>query len=107
MWNAMNGLGVGGTSNPDLINTATALSYACMTFTCFLGPWMTNLIGFRWTLAFGSIGYPLYAAGLYLNNRTGATWFVYFGGVVCGIGAGFFWRGLLRLVILSTTSEGK
>jgi hypothetical protein len=62
-----------------------------MTVTCFLGPFLTNIIGFRYTLSIGSIGYPLYAAGLYLNNRTGATWLVYFGSVACGISAGFFW----------------
>jgi Na+/melibiose symporter-like transporter len=91
IWNAMNGLGVGGSQSPDLVNAANALLYAFMTVTCFLGPWLTNLIGFRWTLALGSIGYPLYAAGLYVNNRTGATWFVYFGSIACGISAGFFW----------------
>ncbi|KAK6390805.1 hypothetical protein LTR81_026870 [Elasticomyces elasticus] len=87
----MNGLGVGGSQSPDLVNAASAILYAFMTITCFAGPWMTNLIGFCWTLAIGSIGYPLYAAGLYVNNRTGATWFVYFGAVACGISAGFFW----------------
>jgi len=87
----MNGLGVGGSQSPNLVNAANAILYAFMTFTCFAGPWMTSLIGFRWTLAIGSIGYPLYAAGLYVNNRTGATWFVYFGAITCGISAGFFW----------------
>ncbi|KAJ5456360.1 Major facilitator superfamily domaingeneral substrate transporter [Penicillium desertorum] len=87
----MNGLGVGGSQSPDLVNTANALLYAFMTLTCFAGPFITNAIGFRWTLTLGSIGYPLYAAGLYLNNRTGATWLVYLGCVTCGISAGFFW----------------
>jgi hypothetical protein len=87
----MNGLGVGGSQSPDLVNAANALLYAFMTVTCFAGPWITNAIGFRYTLALGSIGYPLYAAGLYLNNRSGATWLVYFGSVTCGISAGFFW----------------
>ncbi|KAL1586206.1 hypothetical protein WHR41_05440 [Cladosporium halotolerans] len=91
IWNAMNGLGVGGSQSPDLVNAANALLYAFMTVTCFSGPWLTNIIGFRWTLAIGSIGYPLYAAGLYVNNKTGATWFVYFGAVACGISAGWFW----------------
>lgn len=90
IWSAMNGLGVGGSQSPDLVNAANALLYAFMTVTCFAGPWITNLIGFRWTLALGSIGYPLYAAGLYVNNRTGGTWLVYFGSVTCGISAGFF-----------------
>ncbi|KAI9659456.1 MAG: hypothetical protein M1821_001714 [Bathelium mastoideum] len=91
IWLAMNGLGVGGTEDPKLVNAANALLYAFMTVTCFAGPWLTNLIGFRWTLAIGSLGYPLYAAGLYVNNRFGTIWFVYFGAVACGISAGFFW----------------
>lgn len=91
IWSAMNGLGVGGSQSPNLVNAANALLYAFMTLTCFLGPFLTNLVGFRYTLSLGSIGYPLYAAGLYLNNRTGATWLVYLGSVTCGISAGFFW----------------
>ncbi|KAF2233276.1 DUF895 domain membrane protein [Viridothelium virens] len=91
IWGAMNGLGVGGTEDPNLINAANALLYAFMTVTCFSGPWVTNLIGFRWTLAIGSLGYPLYAAGLHVNNHSEAIWFVYFGAVACGISAGFFW----------------
>jgi hypothetical protein len=91
IWTAMNGLGVGGSQSPDLVNAANAILYGFMTVTCFAGPWLTNLIGFKMTLAVGALGYPLYAAGLYVNNRTGATWFVYVGAVVCGISAGFFW----------------
>ena len=91
IWSAMNGLGVGGSQSPNLVNAANALLYAFMTVTCFAGPWLTNIIGFRWTLAVGSLGYPLYAAGLYVNNRFGSTWFVYVGAVACGISAGFFW----------------
>lgn len=91
IWSAMNGLGVGGSQSPDLVNAANALLYAFMTVTCFAGPWLTNAIGFRWTLAIGTLGYPLYAAGLYVNNRFGTTWFVYVGAVACGISAGFFW----------------
>jgi MFS family permease len=91
IWSAMNGLGVGGSQSPDLVNAANALLYAFMTVTCFLGPWLTNLIGFRYTLAVGALGYPLYAAGLYVNNRFGSTWFVYVGAVACGLTAGVFW----------------
>ncbi|KAL1850393.1 hypothetical protein VTK73DRAFT_9696 [Phialemonium thermophilum] len=91
IWSAMNGLGVGGSQSPDLVNAANALLYAFMTVTCFAGPWLTNAVGFRWTLALGSLGYPLYAAGLYTNNRFGTVWFVYVGAVACGVSAGFFW----------------
>ena len=91
IWNAMNGLGVGGSQTPDLVNAANALLFGFMTVTCFLGPFLTNLVGFKITLALGSIGYPLYAAGLYCNNRFGTTWLVYVGSVACGITAGIFW----------------
>lgn len=83
IWAAMNGLGVGGSASPDLINAANAILYGFMTITCFAGPWLTNLIGFRLTLALGAIGYPIYAAGLYTNNRFGTIWFVYVGAVAC------------------------
>ncbi|KAI0385125.1 MFS general substrate transporter [Hypomontagnella monticulosa] len=91
IWNAMNGLGVGGSQSPQLVNAANALLYALMTITCFAGPWLTNAVGFRWALSLGALGYPLYAAGLYVNNRYGNTWLVYVGAVTCGISAGFFW----------------
>jgi MFS family permease len=91
IWSAMNGLGVGGSQSPNLVNAANATLYALMTVTCFAGPWMTNWVGFRYTLAIGSLGYPVYAAGLYHNNRTGAEWLVYLGSCLCGISAGFFW----------------
>lgn len=84
-------MGVAGSARPELINGANAILYGFMTVTCFLGPWITNAIGFKLTLALGSIGYPLYAAGLYVNNRFDTEWFVYFGAVACGISAGFFW----------------
>src|SRR4051812_37539529 len=35
IWSAMNGLGVGGSQSPDLVNAANAILYAFMTFTCF------------------------------------------------------------------------
>ncbi|KAI1211996.1 MFS general substrate transporter [Annulohypoxylon truncatum] len=90
IWSAMNGLGVGGSQSPDLVNAANALLYAFLTITCFFTPWLTNIIGFRWTLSLGTLGYPLYAAGLYVNNRFGSTWFVYVGAITCGITGGFF-----------------
>ncbi|KAF2190051.1 hypothetical protein K469DRAFT_722971 [Zopfia rhizophila CBS 207.26] len=91
IWSAMNGLGVGGSQCRDLVNAANAILYGFMTIACFAGPWLANLIGFRYTLAVGSLGYPIYAAGLCVNNRFGETWFVYVGAVACGISARFFW----------------
>jgi hypothetical protein len=46
----MNGLRVGGSQSPNLINTSNALLYAFMAVTCFAEPWLTNVIGFRYTI---------------------------------------------------------
>lgn len=83
----MNGLGVGGSNKPDLINRANAVLYCCNMVCCALGPWLTYAIGFRNTLIFGALGYPFYAAGLY----TGATWLIYLGSVTTGVTGGFLW----------------
>jgi hypothetical protein len=42
IWSAMNGLGVGGSQSPDLVNAANAILYAFMTFTCKYhpSPWL-------------------------------------------------------------------
>ncbi|KAL4983840.1 hypothetical protein BDW68DRAFT_190987 [Aspergillus falconensis] len=73
---------------PNLVKAANVLLYAFMAVACFLAPFLTNLVGFRCTLSLGSIGCPLYAVGLYHNNRVGATWPIYLGSVTCGISAG-------------------
>ncbi|KAJ6442372.1 major facilitator superfamily transporter [Purpureocillium lavendulum] len=54
LWNAMNALGAGGAQEPFLINAANALVFGLMGFLCLFG-----------------VGYPIYSAGLYTNNRFG------------------------------------
>jgi hypothetical protein len=50
-----------------------------------------NRFGYKWSLVFGTVGYVIYSAALYTNNRYGTVWFVYFGSAACGISAGLFW----------------
>lgn len=91
IWSALNGLGVGGSQSPDLVNAVNAILYAFMTIFCFLGPWFTNVLGFKYTLALGGTGYALYGAALYCLGKFGTTWFAYFSSLCCGVGAGLFW----------------
>ncbi|KAI1805831.1 MFS general substrate transporter [Daldinia bambusicola] len=91
LWNAMNNLGAGGAQEPYLVNAANALVFAIMGFMCLFGAPMANRIGLHWVLFIGAVGYPVYSAGLYLNNRTGAAWLVLLGAVTCGFSAGCFW----------------
>ncbi|KAJ5949354.1 DUF895 domain membrane protein [Penicillium verhagenii] len=91
MWNAMNSLGAGGEEKPFLVNAANALVFALMGIFCLLGGPIANRIGIKWALVIGAIGYPLYSAGLYTNDRFGNVWFVLVGSAACGISAGLYW----------------
>ncbi|KAI1489227.1 major facilitator superfamily domain-containing protein [Biscogniauxia mediterranea] len=91
LWNAMNALGAGGAQEPYLVNAANALVFGIMGFLCLFGAPIANRIGLNWTLFLGAIGYPVYSAGLYTNNRFGNEWFVLVGAVACGLSAGLFW----------------
>ncbi|KAI8941600.1 hypothetical protein NX059_002815 [Plenodomus lindquistii] len=91
LWNAMNDLGAGGALDPFLVNAANALVFGLMGFLCLFGGPIANRIGLSYTLLLGAIGYPIYSAGLYCNNRYGNEWFVLVGAVACGISAGLFW----------------
>ncbi|KAJ5966290.1 hypothetical protein N7481_013004 [Penicillium waksmanii] len=91
LWNAMNSLGAGGAETPYLVNAANALVFGLMGFLCLFGGPIANRIGMNWTLLLGVIGYPIYSAALYTNNRYGNEWFVLVGAVACGLSAGLFW----------------
>ncbi|KAI1407304.1 MFS general substrate transporter [Hypoxylon sp. FL1857] len=91
LWNAMNSLGAGGAQEPYLVNAANSLVFGIMGFLCLFGAPLANRIGLSWTLFLGAVGYPLYSAGLYTNNRYGNVWFVLVGAVACGFSAGLFW----------------
>ncbi|RAL14580.1 MFS general substrate transporter [Aspergillus homomorphus CBS 101889] len=91
LWNAMSSLGAGGAESPFLINAANALVFGLMGFLCIFGAPIANRIGLNWTLLLGAVGYPIYSAALYTNNRYGNVWFVLVGSVACGLSAGLFW----------------
>lgn len=91
LWNAMNSLGAGGEEKPFLVNAANSLVFALMGFFCLFGAPIANRIGLKWTLLLGAVGYPIYSAGLYTNNRFRTIWLVLVGSAACGISAGLFW----------------
>jgi hypothetical protein len=58
-----------GAQKPFLVNAANALVFGLMGFFCLFGGPIANRIGLKWTLVLGAVGYPVYSAGLYTNNR--------------------------------------
>ncbi|KAI9641507.1 hypothetical protein NHQ30_010316 [Ciborinia camelliae] len=86
MWNDMSSLGA---ESLFLVNAANALVFGLRMFYlgifCLLGGPIANRIGLKYTLTLGTVGYPVYSAGLYANNRYGTVWLVLVGAVTCGI----------------------
>ncbi|CAG8977206.1 hypothetical protein HYALB_00006743 [Hymenoscyphus albidus] len=106
---AMNPLGAGGAQKPYLVNTANALTFCLMVVSCYFSPTLVRMIGIKYALLFGTLGYAPYAAGLYTNNRFGTEWFVLFGAACCGISAGVFWmaEAAIALAYPEPENQGK
>ncbi|KIY70580.1 MFS general substrate transporter [Cylindrobasidium torrendii FP15055 ss-10] len=91
MFDAMGNLGAGGAAEPYAVSAANALVYGLMVIFCISGGGLINALGIKWAMVLGTIGYPLYGAGLYTNSYSSLSWFLIFGSAFCGISAGFFW----------------
>lgn len=80
-----------------------------MTVSCLTGSILINRLNFRYALALGTVGYSIYSAALYQNNRHGTQWFIYLGSAACGITAGFFWaaEGAIMLSYPLPENRGK
>ncbi|KAK8087898.1 hypothetical protein PG997_002859 [Apiospora hydei] len=91
LWNANNSLGAGGALLPYLVNGGNSLVFGLMGLFCILSPVFVNWIGVRNTLIAGTLGWSIYSAALYQNNRFGTEWFVMLGAAVCGVSAGLYW----------------
>lgn len=99
MWDAINNVGSGGAAEPYAVSAANALVYGLFFLVCIAAGAINNRIGLRYGLALGAIGYPIYGAGLYVNNTQAVTWFMLFGSALCGISAGFFWAAEAAIII--------
>lgn len=99
MWDALNNVGSGGAAEPYAVSGANALVYGLFFLVCIAAGAINNRIGLRYGLALGAIGYPIYGAGLYVNNTKAVTWFMLFGSALCGISAGFFWAAEAAIII--------
>ncbi|KAF2032953.1 hypothetical protein EK21DRAFT_98534 [Setomelanomma holmii] len=99
MWDALGGLGAGGAAEPYAVSAANALVYGLFAVVCVAAGAINDRIGLEYGLALGAIGYPLYGAGLYMNNTSANTWFMLFGSALGWISAGFFWAAEAAIII--------
>ncbi|KAF7543406.1 hypothetical protein G7Z17_g10767 [Cylindrodendrum hubeiense] len=91
IWTAMNSLGAGGQAEPYLVNAANVITFVIMVVLAPLASIVGNIIGMKWVIVFGTLGYVPYSAALYVNSMWGTQWFLIFGAVTCGLSATALW----------------
>ncbi|KAF6795034.1 duf895 domain membrane protein [Colletotrichum sojae] len=88
IWAAMNNLGAGGQAEPYVVNAVNVITFVIMVFFSPLASIVGNMIGMKWIVVFGTLGYVPYSAALYCNSLWGTQWFLIFGAVTCGFSPG-------------------
>ncbi|POY74903.1 hypothetical protein BMF94_1879 [Rhodotorula taiwanensis] len=99
LWNGAQSLGAGGALEPYLVNAGNSIVFSLMGLGCVFAPVLINTFGVKNVLLAGTLGWTVYTAALYQNNRYGTEWFVILGAVICGISAGLYWAAEGAIVL--------
>ncbi|KAF4676689.1 DUF895 domain membrane protein [Perkinsus chesapeaki] len=108
-FNALQGLGGAGSSNPSANNAANASLYLTFAVTGYLGGAFFNLLGPRVLMSSGCLAFAFYALSAYLAGMNNSLqWLFISSGVVLGIGAGWLWtaQGALMLAYAPQHRKG-
>ncbi|CAP61313.1 uncharacterized protein PODANS_3_10900 [Podospora anserina S mat+] len=106
MFNALTGLGAAGQVDPGAQNDANTALYSTFAVVAFFSGTVTNIFGVKPTLAFGTLGYCIYAASFLSYNHNQNRGFVVFAGAFLGICAGLLWTAQ-GTIMMSYPSEDK
>ncbi|KAJ7485429.1 hypothetical protein FB451DRAFT_56899 [Mycena latifolia] len=111
IFTALGALGSGGgrASSTHLASIVNSTLYAIYTFSGWGAGVLLNLIGPRWTLTIGAIGYPVYVAAFWYFDATGHEWFAILSGIILGFSAGWLWStsGYLGIAYSTEAERGK
>ncbi|KAK7415553.1 hypothetical protein QQX98_005799 [Neonectria punicea] len=99
MFNALGGLGGGGKTDPTLADNMNTTLYSTFALFGFFGGTFVNKLGVRLTLAFGGVGYGLYAISLLVSVHSHVPGFNLFAGAWLGICAGLLWTAQGTIMI--------
>ncbi|KAI8388478.1 major facilitator superfamily domain-containing protein [Radiomyces spectabilis] len=111
MFNALSGLGAGGSmsSNVALTDAANGALYGCFAIVGFFAGSFTNTVGVKTTLTIGSVGYAIYSAAFWVYDRKQVSGFVIAAGAILGCCAGVFWsaQGSIMMSYPEEKNKGK
>ncbi|CAJ1351908.1 unnamed protein product, partial [Effrenium voratum] len=107
LFNALNGLGNAGSSDPRLAALANGCLYCTFAVFGYFGGAGFNLLGPKPLLCFGGLTYAVYATCIFFSGKL--WWLAPLGGVVLGLGAGLFWtaQGSLMMAYATPNSRGR
>ncbi|KHN94892.1 DUF895 domain membrane protein [Metarhizium album ARSEF 1941] len=99
MFNAFGGMGGGGKTDATLADNMNTALYSAFAVFGFFGGTFINKLGVKYTLAFGGVGYCVYAASLLASVHADVSGFNLFAGVFLGICAGLLWTAQGTIMI--------
>jgi len=99
MFNALGGMGGAGKTDAKLGDDMNTALYSTFAVFGFFGGWIVNTIGVRLTLAFGGLGYCIYAISLLASVHAHVRGFNIFAGCLLGICAGLLWTAQGTIMI--------
>jgi len=101
MFNALGDMGGGGKAggDADLADNMNTAVYSTFAVFGFFGGTFVNRLGVKTTLAFGGIGYTLYAISLLVSVHKSVDGFNIFAGALLGVCAGLLWTAQGTIMI--------
>ncbi|PBK60050.1 MFS general substrate transporter [Armillaria solidipes] len=110
LFNALNGLGAGGQVDSKTNSNANTALYSTFAAMGFFAGSVNNMLGPKFTLLIGSMGYSLYIGSyLAINIHSDAGGFVVAAGAILGMCAGLLWtaQGSLMMAYPTETQKGR
>ncbi|KAI5460566.1 major facilitator superfamily domain-containing protein [Mariannaea sp. PMI_226] len=109
MFNALGGLGGGGKTDATLADNMNTAVYSAFAVFGFFGGTFVNKLGVKACLAFGGIGYGLYAISLLVSVHKHVPGFNIFAGAFLGVCAGLLWtaQGTIMISYPQENQKGK
>ncbi|KAH6848103.1 major facilitator superfamily domain-containing protein [Chaetomium sp. MPI-CAGE-AT-0009] len=106
MFNALTGLGGGGQVDASASNDANTALNSTFAVVAFFSGTIANKLGVKITLAFGGLGYCIYAGSFLSYNHNQNHGFVVFAGAFLGVCAGLLWTAQ-GTIMMSYPPEAK